>query len=211
MSAERDTAVPLADDAPHPGCNCGRRRAAPVEPLLRPDLVIAARDRAREPELAEATVARALATPLVPRLAKYDVIVLASDDDTTPEHRLISEFARHEHRVFVLHNSPRSRSAPAAPSVTHIDFAADGADPIFTLANLRREHTIEAAAVILPSAVDPAFSRYLRDRWGWRIVALADRVMRSEAKHLGSNELLGSGTPRSSAAAQDGTGAGLSS
>ena len=47
-------------------------------PLLTDDLVIAARDRAREPELPEATVARALSTPISPRLARYDVIVVGA-------------------------------------------------------------------------------------------------------------------------------------
>ena len=109
------TAVPIADDAPHPGCNCGRRRASSAEPLLQHDLVIAARDRAREPELPEATVERALSTPVTPHLAKYDVIVLSAGDGAEHEHRLIAEFARHEHRVFVLHAKPQSRRPPSAP------------------------------------------------------------------------------------------------
>ena len=65
---QRLNATPLAADVPHPGCNCGRRRAAPAAPpLLTDDLVIAARDRAREPELPEATLVRALSTPIVSR------------------------------------------------------------------------------------------------------------------------------------------------
>src|SRR5215211_7342308 len=78
----RIQATDPAEDAPHPGCNCGRRRAAPIAaPLLTDDLVIAARDRAREPELPEATLARALGTPISPRLARYDVIVVSNSSD----------------------------------------------------------------------------------------------------------------------------------
>src|SRR5215216_6378833 len=62
----------------HGGCNCGRRGMRLETPLLTSDLVIAARDRAREPELPEATLARALSTPISPRLARYDVIVVSS-------------------------------------------------------------------------------------------------------------------------------------
>ena len=213
MSPERaDATLPMADDAAHPGCNCGRRAAAPVEPLLQPDLVIAARDRAREPELPEATVARALAAPITPHLAKYDVIVLSGNGDSEYEERLIAEFARHEHRVIVLHDRPRSRRPPSAPSVTYVDLSTDGADPIFTLANLCREHTIEAAAVLMPATADPAFARYVRDRWGWRIVAVSgpeapSGVMLSEAKHLGSMPKR-SPEPGSFADAQDDTRTG---
>jgi GT2 family glycosyltransferase len=144
---------------------------ADAAPLLVPELVIAARDRAREPELPEATVERALATPVVPHLAGYDVIVLA-DDAAEPVAHLIAEFALHEHRVFVLHTGPRADRTPAAPGVTHVDVAAAGGDLIFALGELRREQTIEAAAVLLADSAEPALARYLRDRWGWRVVAL---------------------------------------
>src|SRR4051794_9083 len=70
--------IPVIDDElPHLGCNCGRRRAPSAPPpLLTSELVIAARDRPREPELPEETLARALAYPISPRLARYDVIIL---------------------------------------------------------------------------------------------------------------------------------------
>src|SRR5262245_15472805 len=88
-------------DAPRSGCNCGRRRSTRrTEPLLTDDLVIAARDRAREPELPEATLARALATPITPKLGRYDVIILSGGPENMPrEERLAAEFTRHEHRV----------------------------------------------------------------------------------------------------------------
>jgi hypothetical protein len=44
------------------GCNCRRGRVARAAPLLTDDLIVAARDRAREPELPEGTLARALST-----------------------------------------------------------------------------------------------------------------------------------------------------
>ncbi len=83
MPPERDASATFAEepsllldaaDEPHPGCNCGRRRKLPtIAPLLTDDLVIASRARAREPELPEATVAHALATPISARPARYDV------------------------------------------------------------------------------------------------------------------------------------------
>src|SRR5215218_662440 len=109
VQSERKPGTPLpvqstdsAEDATHAGCICGRRRAAPIAaPLLTDDLVIAARDRAREPELPEATLARALSTPISPRLALYDVIVVSSGSaNEERDARIATEFARHEHRVF---------------------------------------------------------------------------------------------------------------
>ena len=187
----------MADDVPHPGCNCGRRRAAPPPPpLLVPELVIAARDRAREPELPAATVERALSTPLFPRLARYDVVVL-SPSGVSPEadRRLMAEFARHEHRVFVLRGAAPADSPPAAPNVHQVVspvFAGGDQDAIVdALATLRREHQIEAAAIVVPMHFAPSLAQTIRGRWGWRIVtssavpeplaALADLLLTFDA------------------------------
>jgi GT2 family glycosyltransferase len=167
-----------AADAPHPGCNCARRRAAPAaHPLLTGDLVIAARDRAREPELPEATLARALATPVAPRLARYDVVVVSDSSDDERATRIAAEFARHEHRVFHLgaHSTPQ---APAAPTLHRIDAPAtqsgDGFALLDTLSSLRQSHAIEAAVLFVPATLDAGTTREARRRWGWRIVAPSD-------------------------------------
>ena len=167
-----------AADAPHPGCNCGRRRAAhAARPLLTDDLVIAARDRAREPELPEATLARALSTPITPRLARYDVIVVSDRSDDERATRIAAEFARHEHRVFHLgvHSTPQP---PAAPTLHRIDAPAKNTDDGFALldvlASLRQSQAIEAAVLFVPSTLDDETAREARRRWGWRIIVPAD-------------------------------------
>jgi GT2 family glycosyltransferase len=159
------------DDSPHPGCNCGRRRAAPPPtPLLTPDLVIAARDRAREPELPAATEARALATPVNSRLARYDVIILGDEHDRSI--RLAAEFARHEHRVFHFREHQEDRPQPTAPTLTRLSLpTGPGADETLLdeLTNLRRTQGIEAAVLMAFSDLGPGVAQQARDGWGWRI------------------------------------------
>jgi GT2 family glycosyltransferase len=166
-------------DEPHPGCNCGRRRAAPaVPPLLTTDLVIAARERPREPELPEATLARAMATPISPRLARYDVVILDGFvADPEPATRIGVEFAKHEHRVFCLGEQSEQDSRPVPPLVRRMRLpAAPGTTPTITgaLASLRRSEDIEAAVLFAPPTADPDSIRQIRRRWGWRVVAAAD-------------------------------------
>ncbi|MFN8591507.1 MAG: glycosyltransferase family 2 protein [Thermomicrobiales bacterium] len=183
----------MADDLPHPGCNCGRRRrAVATPPLLVGDLVIAARDRAREPELPEATVHRALATAFTPRLARYDLIVVSSDapSDTEYENRLIAEFSRHEHRVFVLQSDAPDAARPIGPGVTY----RIAAPTIDALVSLQREFGIDAAAILLPASVCSALHQRIRDRLGWRIVSIASDapVVKScgcrNPRHTGAND-----------------------
>ena len=105
------------------GCNCGRQGGSrPRAPLLTSDLVIVARDRAREPVLPETTLARALSTPISPRLARYDVVVVSAGlGDEEREARIAAEFARHEHRVFHLgehFSADKRRTAPALNRIT---------------------------------------------------------------------------------------------
>ena len=180
MPPEGDQGLPSPQaaltDEPHRGCNCGRRRsAAPRAPLLTDDLVIAARDRAREPELPEATVTHALATPVVPCLARYDVIVL-SDDAVHSERdtRIATEFARHEHRVF--HLGSQSATARPGPPTLHrrpLPAGENRASPDLVEA-LRREEGIEAAVLFVSPTSDPALPREVRERWGWRVATSSD-------------------------------------
>ena len=175
---QRLNATSLAADAPHPGCNCGRRRAAPAAPpLLTDDLVIAARDRAREPELPEATLVRALSTPIVPRLARYDVIIVSDSSDDERETRIAAEFARHEHRVFHL-GEHSARRPPAAPTLHRIAAPpasrADRPGLLYTLASLRQSEAIETAVLFAPPALDAEIAGEARRRWGWHIAASSD-------------------------------------
>lgn len=163
----------MADKRPHKGCNCGRKGTAPP-PLLTDDLVIAARDRAREPELPAATEARARSTPVVPRLARYDLIIL--DDgagDREDYARIAAEFARHEHRVFHLGPNVDRDSRPAAPLLQRIPTSSDS-DLVGLLSDLRKREGIEAAMVVTPSSLAPDLARKIRQRWGWRIAGPSD-------------------------------------
>ncbi|MFT4036882.1 MAG: glycosyltransferase family 2 protein [Thermomicrobiales bacterium] len=154
----------------HEGCNCGRRkpRAIPVGPLLFPELVIAARDRAREPELPAETEQHVLATPIAPKLASYDVIVLGAGLEAREhESRIASEFARHEQRVFHIGNHPVPDHRPTAPLLYRIPAPADG--PADLIAGLRQRDAIETAVVVSFSPLDPALVRTMREEWNWRI------------------------------------------
>jgi GT2 family glycosyltransferase len=172
--------LPMADDAPHPGCNCGRHRAAPPPaPLLTRDLVIAARDRAREPELPAATLERALATPIAPRLARYDVVILAgSPDQAERETRIAAEFGRHEYRVFHLVPETSGTTRKTAPAIHRIPIAETASlrdeDVLRTLGDLRRSEAIETAVFIAPAMLDPAIAADIRRRFNWRLVTASD-------------------------------------
>jgi GT2 family glycosyltransferase len=165
-----------ANDEPHRGCNCGRRRKSPtIAPLLTDDLVIASRARAREPELPEATVAHALSTPISARPARYDLVVMPGDSsETQTESRIAIEFARHEHRVFQFLTDPHNARPPAAPTLHRLAWPSEPNNPatsLETLASLRQSHAIEAAALLVPAHFDPATAAEIRRRWGWRIIA----------------------------------------
>ena len=118
-------------------------------------LVIAARDRAREPELPEATLVRALSTPIVPRLARYDVIIVSDSSDDERETRIAAEFARHEHRVFHLgeHSArPATGGAHAPPHrCTSGVTRRPPWSPLHTRP-LRQSEAIETAVLFAPSA-----------------------------------------------------------
>ena len=140
-------------------------RRLPRAPLLTDDLVIAARDRAREPELPEATLVRALSTPIVPRLARYDVIIVSDSSDDERETRIAAEFARHEHRVFHL-GEHSARRPPAAPTLHRIAAPpasrADRPGLLDTLASLRQSEAIETAVLFAPASARRRNSRERR-------------------------------------------------
>src|SRR5215213_9522194 len=165
----------LTANEPHRGCNCGRRRSSPaVTPLLTDDLVIAARDRAREPELPEATLARALSTPISLRLARYDVIIISNSPGDDQETRIAAEFARHEHRVFHI-GEHGSRQLPAAPTLYRIDMVPAQSDSLLdALSTLRRSKGIETAVLFAPATLDARVAREVRNRYGWRVAAPSD-------------------------------------
>jgi GT2 family glycosyltransferase len=163
----------MSEERPHKGCNCGRKGKTPPL-LLTDDLVIAARDRAREPELPAATEARARSTPVVPRLARYDLIIL-DDGLSDREHyaRIAAEFARHEHRVFHLSPDADRDTRPAAPLLTRIPTSSDS-NLTSDLSDLRKGEGIEAAMVVVSSSLAPELAQEFRKRWGWRIAGPSD-------------------------------------
>ena len=173
LSAPPIESADLPANEPHRGCNCGRRRSAPeVTPLLTDDLVIAARDRAREPELPEATVERALSTPISPRLARYDLIIVSDLPGDDRETRIAAEFARHEHRVFHIgkHDSGQLSTAPTLHRIDAPSTPSSGS-LLDSLSTLRRSEAIETAVLFAPGSLEAMIAREVRSRWGWRIVA----------------------------------------
>jgi GT2 family glycosyltransferase len=175
-----NTNRPVPNERPG-GCNCGRRSTRLQTPLFTRDLVIAARDRAREPELPEATLARALSTPIAPRLAQYDVIIVSSGSgDVERDARIAAEFARHEHRVFHLGNHPIGDERPAAPTLNRISVqttvSGNSQRLLETLGALRQREGIEAAALFSPGSLDAASANEMRERWSWRIVVGSDAL-----------------------------------
>jgi GT2 family glycosyltransferase len=178
---ERDSSPPRLNtgrarpDTLRRGCNCGRRGTPSETPLLTSDLIIAARDRAREPELPESTLARALSTPMLPRPARYDLIVMSNSlGDEEREARIAAEFARHEHRVFHLGDRSIEDRRSTAPTLRRIAIPAtvtgNSECLLETLAALRQGEGIEAAVLFAPIWLDVASMREMRQRWGWRTV-----------------------------------------
>lgn len=167
--------IPFEDTEPmHEGCNCGRRKpkAAPG-PLLYDNLVIAARDRAREPELPAETVRHVLATPVVPKVATYDVIVLGAGLEARErESRVASEFARHDQRVFHIGNHPVPDHRPAAPLLYRLPYPPG--DLRDFLAAARERDGIEAAVVVSFAPLDANLARTMREEWNWRIAVPAE-------------------------------------
>jgi GT2 family glycosyltransferase len=187
VQPEQDIDSPLpqsnGDRAPldelHRGCNCRRRSSQPEPPLLTRDLVITARDRAREPELPEATLAHALSTPISARQARYDVIIVSdASGNEEREARIAAEFARHEHRVFHLGDHSNGNRRPVAPTLHQVTIPASvsrNSQRLFeTLEALRQTDGIEAAALFASSSLDVEHIREMRRRWNWRIVVGPD-------------------------------------
>jgi GT2 family glycosyltransferase len=178
-SAPRFTTNRAVPNERRRGCKCGRLNTRLQTPLLTSDLVIAARDRAREPELPEATLARALSTPISPRLAHYDVIVVSNGSrGEERDARIAAEFARHEHRVFHLGDHSMGGGRPAASTLKRIDvpvtISENSERLLETLGALRQTEAIEAAALFASASLDVASIREMRQRWNWRIVVGSD-------------------------------------
>ena len=186
MSAERQPATPAAQPEtavkarmgePHAGCNCGRGSGGlRVQALLTDDLVIAARDRAREPELPAATLDRALATPISPRPARYDVVILTgAASDPERDARVATEFARHEHRVFHFGDHAGSGRRPAPPLLHRLDWNdAEAETALQALTALRQRESLEATAIFLPPSFAANVAQSIRRQFGWRIVTSSD-------------------------------------
>lgn len=132
------------------------RQQGAADSWLTDDLVIASRERQREPELAAATIEAALAAPLPTRSARYDVIVLpgSSQATTTSLNLLDRLFAAHHHRVFWLDDASQ-------PTLDR-------------LAALRQAEGIAAAILMTADASRPDVVQETRARWGWRGVAIAN-------------------------------------
>jgi GT2 family glycosyltransferase len=150
-------------------------RPAPALSLLRDDLVIAARQRAGDPELPAATAAAAQTAPISPERARYDVIELPGPTDPA---RLAPDFARHGHRVFTL--LPAGEAIAAEPGVTAVPITISATDPshqdavrLAALEHLRRAAAIETAVLLLRDADWADVAIRARERWGWRIVVEA--------------------------------------
>ena len=162
----------------HPGCNCGRRKRVVRTPLLSPDLVIAARDRAREPELPSETENHAVNTPVNSTLARYDVIVIGSIDESPEIERIVAEFGRHEHRVYLVGSLPQSQNRPLAPTIRLVPLieprANQGNALLSTLSDLRRSEAIEASVVLAASDFPAEDAQQVRNQWGWRLASPAN-------------------------------------
>lgn len=153
----------------HEGCSCGRRKpkAAPG-PLLYDSLVIAARDRAREPELPAATEQHVLKTPVSSRLATYDVIVLGAGLEARErESRVASEFARHDQRVFHIGNHPEPDHRPTAPLLYRLPYPPDSLQDFLQIS--RERDGIETAMVVSFAPLDPDLVQTMREQWNWRV------------------------------------------
>ncbi len=167
--------IPYDDTEPmHEGCSCGRRKpkAAPG-PLLYDNLVIAARDRAREPELPAATEQHVLATPINSRLATYDVIVLGAGLEARErESRIASEFARHDQRVFHIGNHPVPDHRPTAPLLYRLPYPPGSLLDFLTVA--RDRDNIETAIVVSFAPLDPDLVQTVREKCNWRVAVPAN-------------------------------------
>ncbi|HEU5430832.1 MAG TPA: hypothetical protein VFU81_04165, partial [Thermomicrobiales bacterium] len=165
------------------GCTCG----APPErkPLLTADLVIAARERAREPELPQATVEIALAASLPNAAAAYDLVMFAPPDVEAARRAwmVAVEFARREHRVFWIKPTTAPERTPKPPKLETIGlpvkfWAGDGDQSAMraAVAQLRAERDIATALLYLPTPKWGALAADLRQAWGWRSTAEAQPI-----------------------------------
>ncbi|HEU0115909.1 MAG TPA: glycosyltransferase family 2 protein, partial [Thermomicrobiales bacterium] len=165
------------------GCNCGSPPAR--KPLLTADLVIAARERAREPELPQATVDVALAASLPATAATYDLVMFAPPDVETARRAwmVAVEFARREHRVFWIKPATAPERTPKPPKLETIGlpvkfWAGEGDRTAMraAIAELRTERDIATALLYLPTPKWGALADELRREWGWSSMAEAQPI-----------------------------------
>ena len=170
----RSSTPPVEEHAERHCRDCGRERGPKSPPLLRPDLVIAARERNRDPELPAETVEQALTAQMPTTAARYDLVVMPPDPETAPALRSIAaEFARHDHRVFWLEatgEAERAYAGPRPPRLKVVPWPTvdGGLDFWPALENLRTQHGIETAALLLSPSSDRSSSTRCRREWGWR-------------------------------------------
>jgi GT2 family glycosyltransferase len=161
-------------------------------------LVIAARDRAREPELPGETERHVLATPITPKLASYDVIVLGAGlEAREQESRVASEFARHDQRVFHIGNHPEPDHRPTAPLLFRLPYPPGSLQDFLALA--RERDAIEAAIVVSFAPLEADLVQAVHEKWNWRVavpstldadsLALADLIIDFDVDEPESQEL----------------------
>ena len=174
-------APPAEDQADRPCRGCGGERRSAGPPLLAPDLVIAAHQRNRDPQLPAPTVEHALGAAMPADRARYDLVIAPPDPETAPAVRSIAaEFARHEHRVFWLDaagDPARSYAGPRPPHLEVVPPSPSDAESGLgsALESLRARWSIETAAVLLPPSSARSIAARSGRRWGWRSAVVTPR------------------------------------
>ena len=193
MSPEPDsgrTTVPLApvmavDDAPHPGCNCGRRRKArrrhaladrrPRHRLPRPRPRAGAAGSDRRPRLGDARVGAARP------LRRHHPVWRGRDRGTR---RAASRPSSRGASTACFSSATIPEPLAARPRPRSIGCRGRTRNPtrrpgLEVLASLRQSHAIEAAALFVPASFDPATATEMRASLG-----LADHRARSAPDSL---------------------------
>lgn len=151
----------------------------PAPPILHDALVIAARARAREPELPAETVSHALNGSMPRETARYDLILLPGEQGPSETSDMIGiEFARRGHRVFCLRSTDDSGSLRPGPPTFHriaLEAAAFTSNDALTdaLRQLRLDHDIDAAVILLAGDRWRSVAEQFHLFAGWRFLTNA--------------------------------------
>ncbi len=158
---------------------------------LHDSLVISTQARAREPELAEATVTETVAAGISTECARYDVVWLQSTiqaDETEATKELARQFEQRGYRVFALQvdetpeaSTPNLRKSDRQEIINSLARAESNAardvevDRVTTrliekLSSLRQDHNIEAAVLWVTDPTWANAALHARERWGWRLM-----------------------------------------